>query len=243
MRNSPELLKFFCDCGQKVSATEDQFEMTLTCPTCGNQIRIPEPPNRFRRSLEVLKGLSGIGAAIIAGACALFLCAIILIGVAKVSAVIEPWVSFLFALCFLFILPASLLFSIFKTTRIAGGYGIFWTAKLMILCQWMISLIYCVSSGIVWAVVGLMFYGIGILPMSCILMVFHGEWFNSLLVVVTVVTYYMMTYFSHRLIASGYMHQALEKFGNCPVSGSSRTCPRCPDGLPRRDRKVNDPYL
>lgn len=204
MSESKELIKFHCACGQKVSATPEQFGEILPCPSCGKNLNVPTPAKKTKSIAPYLR----IGMGSIFWISGLVLVSIVLLGVAKVSAFIEPWVSILFAISFWLVIPASLLFSIFKSTRIAGGYGIFWTAKLLLLCQWMLSLIYCVEVGIAWAVGGLLFWGIGIIPMSGVLMLFHREWLSLLIVLGTMAVYYLMTYSAYMLIASGEMHQA-----------------------------------
>ena len=174
--------------------------MTLQCPSCSKRLEVI---SRIR-VLPYLRKIGSLGLGLILSVSALILFVVILIGAAKISEVIEPWISLLFSISCCFVIPACLLFSIFKTTRSAGGLGIFWSAKLLFVCQWMLSLTYCVSVGIGWAVVGLLFWGVGIIPMSCILMLFHRQWMALLFTVGTMAAYFFMTYISYLLIASGY---------------------------------------
>lgn len=98
-------------------------------------------------------------------------------GGAWVAANIYPTVSFILAAFVLIVIPISLVLAIFKKTRGFGATGLLISSYALGLNLWLSSLIMAyVFAGTFWMIVGLLFGGIGVVPIAFIATLLSSEW-------------------------------------------------------------------
>ncbi|MES2292008.1 MAG: hypothetical protein V4527_01785 [Pseudomonadota bacterium] len=127
--------------------------------------------------MEALKGIGifaiGIGAFIaIAIATVLFFS-----GVAYVSAIVIPWLFdaawITFGISLVILFPLSFL----RTTRVFSATGLVIGSYVFGLCGWVFAFLITYSSwGIIGVAVGLVFFGIGVMPIAIVASIIHGSW-------------------------------------------------------------------
>ncbi len=90
---------------------------------------------------------------------------------------IYPWINTVSGIALIFVVPISLLLSIFKRTRGIGGAVLFISSYAVGLNLWVWSLMVAYSlAGIVWLIVGVLAGGIGIVPIAIIASLIKTEW-------------------------------------------------------------------
>jgi hypothetical protein len=124
--------------------------------------------------METLKGIGLWLAGLAATAAILF---VVFTGVAYVSGVVMPWLAtaaqWLFAFALVVLLPATF----FRPTRIAAVVGLLVASFVFGLCAWIFGfLITYTYWGVFGVLVGLMFAGIGVVPVGFLAAIFHGQW-------------------------------------------------------------------
>jgi hypothetical protein len=91
---------------------------------------------------------------------------------------IEPWVRLIGGLGLLIVLPISLLLLIFRKTRGWGGIGIYLVSWPLGLWIWVASLLYALSVSVFWTVAGLLFAGVGVVPVALVMTILRRDWGN-----------------------------------------------------------------
>jgi len=100
-------------------------------------------------------------------------------GAAWVSERILPVVNMIVTLSLMLIILLSLVFAWFRKTRRWLGVAMTLWATLCLFDLWMYSLLLTMAHwGKVWTIVGLFFFGVGVIPMALISSLFSRDWVN-----------------------------------------------------------------
>ncbi len=106
-----------------------------------------------------------------------FLFVLIIRGVTWIAENIYPWVSIICAGFIILALPISILLAFFKKTRAVSGVGFILSSYALGINLWLSSLILAyVYAGVFWMIVGLLFGGIGVVPIAFIAALIRAEW-------------------------------------------------------------------
>jgi hypothetical protein len=145
----------------------------------------------------------------------LTLLVLLLRGVGWVAANVYPWVVFTAGIALFIVVPISLLLSIFKKSRRIGSVGLFISSYLIGLSLWIWSLIVAYSlAGTVWLIIGLIFGGIGVVPIAFIAALLSREWSVAGQILITAVVVYAMRWFGLFLEERLEREKAAESFVN-----------------------------
>jgi len=121
-----------------------------------------------------------------------------------------PWVSFSNAITVLVIVPICLILAIFKKTRGFGSVGLFLCSYVVGITLWIWSLILSYTmAGIVWMIMGLLFGGIGIVPIALIASLLRMEWLIAIEIIVLAIIAFALRSFG--IFLTGKASQAIEE--------------------------------
>jgi|ERR1051325_4827400 hypothetical protein len=82
-----------------------------------------------------------------------------------------------YAIALLLVMPLCLLLAIFPKTRGWSGLGLLLCSYVFGFCTWILALgVAFVGAGIVWTIIGLCFYGVGVVLIAIIAAAIHGDW-------------------------------------------------------------------
>lgn len=88
-----------------------------------------------------------------------------------------PWATIVIGVIVFLGVPVSLLLAIFRKTRGIGGLGLYLTSYAIGLHLWLSSLIVAYTlAGVSWMIIGLLFGGIGVVPVAFIASIIRTEW-------------------------------------------------------------------
>ena len=106
---------------------------------------------------------------------------------------IYPWVMWAAGISAFIVVPVSLLLAIFRRTRGIGGAGLFFSSYVIGLSTWVWSLIIAYSlAGVFWMIIGLVFGGVGIVPIAFIASLLKAEWAIALQILVVAVVVFVL---------------------------------------------------
>src|ERR1700749_1223782 len=126
----------------------------------------------------------------------LTLLVLLLRGVGWVAAHVYPWAVFAAGIALFIVVPISLLLSIFKKSRSIGSIGLFISSYVIGLSLWIWSLIVAYSlAGTVWLIIGLVFGGIGVVPIAFVAALLSREWSVAGQILITAAIVYAMRWF------------------------------------------------
>jgi hypothetical protein len=95
------------------------------------------------------------------------------------------------------VVPISLVLAIFRKTREWGALGILLASYAFGFATWLWALMLAfVGAGIVWVVLGLCFYGVGVVGVAIVAWAIHGEWGVVAQLVVAVIVVYALRAFA-----------------------------------------------
>ena len=122
-------------------------------------------------------------------------------GVPWIAENIYPLVSLITVGLFLIITPISILLAFFKKTRGISGIGFILSSYAVGFGLWLWSLILTYAlAGKVWLIIGLLFAGIGVVPIAIIASLTSGEWIISIQLLTNVVLVYGLRVLGNYLI-------------------------------------------
>lgn len=127
--------------------------------------------------MESVKTAGGclIGIAISCGL--ILLLVLFLNGAAWVSDKVLPVLDMINIWSFALVLLSGLILAWSRKTRTYWGVAMFLWSYFCLVDLWMYSLLVCLSLwGVFWCVVGLLFGGVGIIPLALIASLFKGQW-------------------------------------------------------------------
>jgi hypothetical protein len=127
--------------------------------------------------METLKGIGGCLLAIVGFAALLTLAVLFFSGAEWVSIHVLPWLyvagNIVTAILFLILLPLS---AIKKARGVTAG-AIFLFSYIFGITAWMEGLLVTMSTwGVVAVIIGLCFFGVGIVPIGILAALFHRQW-------------------------------------------------------------------
>lgn len=118
-------------------------------------------------------------------------------GVGWVSEKIYPWAMFFAGIALFVVTPGSLLLSIFRVSRGLGALGLLVASYVIGFSLWIWSLIVAYSlAGVFWLIIGLLFAGLGIVPVAFIAALLSREWSVAGQLLIMVVLVYAIRMFS-----------------------------------------------
>src|ERR1043165_6905031 len=127
----------------------------------------------------------------------LILLALLLSGVRWIAENVYPWIVLTAAIALFAIVPISLLLSIFRKSRGIGSIGLFISSYVIGLSLWVWSLIVAYSlAGTFWMIVGLVFGGIGVVPIAFIAALLSREWLIAGQIFIAAIIVYAIRAFS-----------------------------------------------
>jgi hypothetical protein len=119
-----------------------------------------------------------------------------------------PLAAIVSSIAFFILLPIALVLMIFKKTRGWGGFGLTIVSFMFGFTTWLWALIMAFAyAGLGWVIVGLFFYGMGIVPIAMIGAALHGEWGVTLELLVSVLIIYGL-----RMLGTVIVDRAEERF-------------------------------
>ena len=117
--------------------------------------------------------------------------------IAEVALPIAGWVSGIALL----LVPIYLLLAVPRVTRGWAGLGLIVSSYGVGLSLWLWSLVLAYAmAGVVWIIVGLLFYGVGVVAVAAIASIFHGQWLILIQIVVGVVIVYFLRFLGNLFI-------------------------------------------
>jgi hypothetical protein len=126
---------------------------------------------------DFVVGVSGLLFYLVAFVGIIFLLMFLIRGGTWVAANIYPTVSIILATFVLIAIPTSLVLAIFKKSRGIGSIGLLISSYALGLNLWLSSLIMAYTfAGTFWLIVGLLFGGIGVVPIAFIATLISGKW-------------------------------------------------------------------
>ena len=118
-------------------------------------------------------------------------------GIGWIAENVYPLVVLAAAIAVFAIVPISLLLSIFRKSRGIGSIGLFISSYIIGLSLWVWSLIVAYSlAGTFWMVVGLVFGGIGVVPIAFVAALLSREWLIAGQVLIAAIIVYAIRAFS-----------------------------------------------
>jgi len=141
--------------------------------------------------METLKGIGGCLLAIVGFAALLTLAVLFFSGAEWVSIHVLPWLMYasviVTAILFLILLPLSAI----KKARGFTAVTILVISYIFGITAWMEGLLVTLSTwGVVAVIIGLCFFGVGVVPMGILAALFHGQWEQMFdLIILTVLTF------------------------------------------------------
>jgi hypothetical protein len=140
---------------------------------------------------------------------------LLLRGMGWVAVNVYPWAVFAAGIALFIVVPISLLLSIFEKSRHIGSIGLFISSYVVGLSIWIWSLIIAYSlAGTFWLIVGLIFGGIGVVPVALIAALFSREWSVAGQILMGAIVVYAMRWFSLFLEERLVREKAAESFVN-----------------------------
>ncbi len=150
------------------------------------------------RSPYAAAGLGGCLLYLIVAFGVLTLFGVLLRGVGWIAENIYPWVMLATAIALIVVVPISLLLSIFRKSRGVGSVGLLLSSYVVGLNLWMWSLIVASSlAGTFWLIVGLLFAGIGVVPIAFIAALLSSEWSVAGQILITTIVVFLIRGFSN----------------------------------------------
>lgn len=109
----------------------------------------------------------------------------------------KPLINGILTILFYLILPASLILSIFKRVRGFGGIGVLVSSSLLIFNVWVWSLeIAYILAGKIWLIVGILFAGVGVIPIALVAAAISSQWLFVFSIVATLIIAWVVRIFS-----------------------------------------------
>lgn len=128
-------------------------------------------------TMGTLKGIGGWLAGFAVIVAIFFVISLLFTGVAYVSGIVMPWLAtaaqWMFAFALIILLPATF----FRATRVASAYGFLLASFVFGLCAWIFGFLVTYTYwGLFGVFLGLVFVGVGVVPVGLLAAVFHSEW-------------------------------------------------------------------
>lgn len=126
---------------------------------------------------------------------------LLLRGVGWIVENVYPWTAFAASIAVFVVVPSSLSLSISRKSRVIGTFGltISWCVIGLHLWVWSLIIAYTLA-GVFWLIVGLLFAGIGVVPVAFIAALISREWSVAGEVLVAVVIVFAIQMFCYFLV-------------------------------------------
>lgn len=142
---------------------------------------------------ETIVGIGGCLTYLIFAIGGLVLLIMLFKGTPWIAENIYPWVMLAAGVGAFIVVPVSLLLAIFRRTRGIGGAGLFFSSYLIGLSLWVWSLIIAYSlAGVFWMIFGLVFGGVGIVPIAFIAALLKAEWAVAVQILVVAIVVFAL---------------------------------------------------
>ncbi len=103
-----------------------------------------------------------------------------------------PFCGIITLIAFILVLPVSLILLIFQKTRGWAGLGFVIVSYMFGFATWIWALILAfMFAGLVWVIIGICFYGIGVVPVAVIATALRGQWNLTIELLVSVAVIYL----------------------------------------------------
>jgi hypothetical protein len=118
---------------------------------------------------------------------------------------VYPRVQQVVGVVVLVVIPISLLLAVFRgTSRAVGGIGLFASSYVVGLYVWLWSLVVAyVLAGTTWMVIGIIFGGVGVIPIAFVAAVIRAEWWIAIQIGISVVIIGALRGFGMLLVEKG----------------------------------------
>ncbi|MGB7070493.1 MAG: hypothetical protein WBD22_13450 [Pyrinomonadaceae bacterium] len=137
---------------------------------------------------DTLGGVLGCLIYLVFGLAGIAVIVLLIRGVPWIAENVYPIVTLVCTILHLLLIPLSIVLSIFRKTRPWAGVGFTFSSYALGLTTWLWSLILAyLLAGTIWMIIGLLFFGVGVVFIAFVASLLSGEWAVALQVAVMTV--------------------------------------------------------
>lgn len=98
-------------------------------------------------------------------------------GLPRIAGFIYPLTVLVGSFCLFVVLPLSLILAVFRKTRGVAGIAILLSSEIWAFGLWVNALLIAYAlAGVAWLVIGVVFVGLGVIPVAIIAAMIKGHW-------------------------------------------------------------------